>query len=85
MSAQFAKDGYGREIISAPHFSNCWLFALEARHQHGGRVRLRWSGCLPHLVVESHDGVREFVYGKHGRNALFPILFKGYGVRVRSE
>jgi hypothetical protein len=70
------RDFAGRYITHAPHYSNCLLHALK---QHG-RLRLKMNGLIPHFSVETSEGTFEFVYGQFGRNALFPLWFKGYGV-----
>jgi hypothetical protein len=76
MGANINLDFKGRLVTHAPHYSNCLIFAL----QQPGRTRMRMIGWVPHFYVETEQGTHEFVYGEHGRNGLFPLLFLGYGV-----
>jgi hypothetical protein len=84
MSALDCRDKYGRIMTTLPVYSNCWVHALSMLRRDGGRLRLRWSGLVPHLSVESDGWLHEFVYGEFGKNTAFPILFMGYGVKTRA-
>jgi hypothetical protein len=76
------KDRYGRVIVTPPRYSNCWVHALLMFLLCGGRLRLIWNGRVPHVAVDAEGWRYEFVYGAFGRNALFPLVFKGYGVKT---
>ena len=77
-----ARDRYGRLVVTPPHLSNCFVYALRMRIRHGGQLRVRMNGWVLHASCVTRHGTYEFVFGGYGHNLLFPLLFKGYGVRV---